>query len=770
MTTQEFEIQFLSHLNKQQREAVQTVDGAILLLAVPGSGKTTVLVTRLGYMVYCRNIEPGSILTMTYTVAATKEMQQRFGSSFGSQYADALEFRTINGLSAKIIDYYSRNYGKRQPFDLQDNDGELSRLVGQIYQKTNNEYATESTIKDIRTGITYIKNMMLGKEEIDQLDVGVQQMPEIYQQYCTELKRKGLMDYDDQMSYALTILNSYPAVLDYFQEKYRYICVDESQDTSKIQHAIIHLLAQKYGNIFMVGDEDQSIYGFRAAYPNALMSFEHDYPNAKVLLIEQNYRSTNEIVAAANAFVSKNRFRHEKKIVPTRGTGQQVHVIDAVDRAAQHKYLFAVAQNCLYDTAVLFRNNDSALPLIDMLERNGIPYNCRQFDGVFFSHRIVSDITDIIHFAYDPHDADAFMRIYYKFGSPLTKKAAAYACEQSKHSGKPILEELVTFPELSRYAKEGVINLLTLLPMVVESNAVKALQLIWNTAGYGQYVIANKLDAGKFTTLCLLGEKESSPQELLRRMSELRDIIQNHRNSEENRFVLSTIHSSKGLEYESVFLLDVFDGTLPSKAVPNPASQDEIKQYEEDRRLYYVGITRAKNELYIFNCRNTESIFTSEVLNSLPQEIVDADSVVAVFKQGFCGRTYLHKDNGKGIITAQCGYDVLVEYEIGRLQMLSISQLFEQRDMATKYSPVQKSTKKTPSERKTPKVTSLNAAEVKQALSRATVGLEVMHIKFGHGVISQKDGQYVTIRFDGIHEDKKFDLLMATKNNLLSLC
>ena len=157
-------MQYLSHLNKQQQEAVQTVDGAILLLAVPGSGKTTVLVTRLGYMVCCRNIEPGSILTMTYTVAATKEMQQRFGSLFGSQYADALEFRTINGLSAKIIDYYSRNYGKRHPFELQDNDSELSRLVGQIYQKTNNEYATESTIKDIRTGITYIKNMMLGME------------------------------------------------------------------------------------------------------------------------------------------------------------------------------------------------------------------------------------------------------------------------------------------------------------------------------------------------------------------------------------------------------------------------------------------------------------------------------------------------------------------------------------------------------------------------------------------------------------------------------
>ena len=498
MTQEEFSKKFLSHLNKQQREAAQTVDGAVLLLAVPGSGKTTVLVTRLGYMVYCRDIAPGRIMTMTYTVAATKEMQQRFSSMFGSEYADALEFRTINGLSAKIIDYYSRNHGKRQPFELLDNDGELARMVGQIYQKINNEYATESTIKDIRTGITYIKNMMFTKEEIDSLDVGVPQMPEIYHQYCAELKRRGLMDYDDQMSYALTILNSYPAVLEHFQDKYQYICVDESQDTSKIQHAIIQQLAQKYGNIFMVGDEDQSIYGFRAAYPDALMNFSNDYPNAKVMLIENNYRSTNEIVAIANAFVSKNRFRYKKAIVPTRGNGLPIQVIDAVDRATQYKYLLTVAQTCESETAVLFRNNDSALPLIDMLERSGIPYNCRQFDGVFFSHRIVVDMTDIINFAYDPHDAEAFMRVYYKFGSPLTKKAAIYACEQSKCTGKPILEELIKFPELSSYAKEGIINLLTLLPMITEGNGTKAVQLIWNTAGYGQYVISNKLDAGKF--------------------------------------------------------------------------------------------------------------------------------------------------------------------------------------------------------------------------------------------------------------------------------
>ena len=764
MTQEEFETEFLSHLNKQQREAAQTVDGAILLLAVPGSGKTTVLVTRLGYMVCCRDINPGKILTMTYTVAATKEMKQRFAAMFGSKYANALEFRTINGLSAKIIDYYSRNHGKRQPFDLLDNDGELSRLVGQIYQKTNNEYATESTIKDIRTGITYIKNMMLTKEEIDRLDVGVQQMPEIYQQYCAELKLRGLMDFDDQMSYALTILNSYPAVLEHFQEKYRYICVDEAQDTSKIQHTIIHLLAHKYGNIFMVGDEDQSIYGFRAAYPDALMNFNNDYPNAKVLLIEQNYRSTEEIVAAANTFVSKNRFRYKKSILSTRGTGLHIQAIDAVNRAAQYKYLFSEAQTCKTETAVLYRNNDSALPLIDILERSGIPYNCRQFDGVFFSHRIVVDMTDIINFAYDPRDADAFMRVYYKFGSPVTKKAATYACEQSKRTGKPILEELLKFSDLSKYAKEGVINLITLLPMITESNGAKAIQTIWNTAGYSQYVIANKLDTGKFVTLCMLGENEPSPRAFLRRLTELREIIQNHNNSKTSKLLLSTIHSSKGLEYERVFLLDIFDGVLPSKAVPDVASSDEIKQYEEDRRLYYVGMTRAKYELYLFNCRNTESVFTSEVLRALPREVVDADSVMAVFKQGFCDRNYTHKENGKGTVIAQCGYSLFVEYTDGKLQLLTIPELFEQRDLSVTYETCVKDI--TPKKETVP-VTELQ--DIKIVQSMAVAGKTVVHNKFGKGIIAKNDGVYVTIRFDGVTGEKKFDLIMAVKNGIISI-
>ena len=317
MTRDEFEERYIARLNDQQREAVEAVEGAALLLAVPGSGKTTVLVTRLGYMLYCCGINPGNILTMTYTIAATSDMKHRFASLFGSEYANRLEFRTINGVSAKIIQYYSEHY-RRQAFALLNDEGELTRILRQIHQAVNDEYAETSLIKEIQTGITFIKNRMLTDEEIDGMDSDVKNLPEIYLRYQEELKRRRAMDYDDQMCYAKRILETCPAVLEHFQERYRYLCVDEAQDTSKIQHAIIRLLAGKYGNLFMVGDEDQSIYGFRAAWPDALLNFEQDYPGARVLLMERNYRSTEEIVKIANSFISRNRFRREKSIRPRR--------------------------------------------------------------------------------------------------------------------------------------------------------------------------------------------------------------------------------------------------------------------------------------------------------------------------------------------------------------------------------------------------------------------------------------------------------------------
>ena len=281
MEWQEFETRFPVQLNSQQKEAVQSTKGPVLLLAVPGSGKTTVLVTRLGYMIYCENIRPENILTVTYTVAATKDMSRRFADRFGEEMAERLEFRTINGICARIIQYYGRRIGKT-PFELVKDEKATTGMLIRICQEYGMGYPTESDLKNVRTLITYIKNMMLNEEELQKLEEESDiRIAGIYHEYCRQMREQKRMDYDDQMLYAYHMLRKDPEVLAYFQNRYPYICVDEAQDTSKIQHAIIALLAAGTGNLFMVGDEDQSIYGFRAAYPEALLSFEKNHPGQK---------------------------------------------------------------------------------------------------------------------------------------------------------------------------------------------------------------------------------------------------------------------------------------------------------------------------------------------------------------------------------------------------------------------------------------------------------------------------------------------------------
>lgn len=418
MEWKEFETTFSVKLNQQQKEAVQSTKGPVLLLAVPGSGKTTVLVTRLGYMIYCRNIPPESILTVTYTVAATKDMSERFAVRFGEDMAKRLEFRTINGICAMIIQYYGRRIGKT-PFELVKDEKATTGMLIKICQDHGMGYPTESDLKNVRTLITYIKNMMLNEEELQKLEEESDiRIAGIYREYCRQMREQKLMDYDDQMLYAYNILRKDPGVLAYFQNRYPYICVDEAQDTSKIQHAIIALLAAGTGNLFMVGDEDQSIYGFRAAYPEALLSFEKKHPGAKVLLMEENFRSNAKIVEAADKFIQKNTLRHEKHMRAAREAGADIREISLKSRKAQYVYLMKAAQECttgmagmsgseehrgradasVTETAVLYRDNECAIPLIDLLERKNIPYRMRNADlsflptGRFWMYRISSGL------------------------------------------------------------------------------------------------------------------------------------------------------------------------------------------------------------------------------------------------------------------------------------------------------------------------------------------------------------------------------------------
>ena len=695
--------QYAAGLNPQQLAAVQAVHGPVLLLAVPGSGKTTVLVTRLGYMVLCCDVPPAQILTMTYTVAATHEMRGRFAARFGAELAGQMTFRTINGLSAVILQYYSRVYGRRQP-ELLTNEGDITRMLTDIWQQVNREFPTESTLKELRTAITYIKNMALTDEEIEGLETDLASLPELYRRYQAALKRAGQMDYDDQMVFALQILRAAPPVLAYFQQRYKYFCVDESQDTSKIQHEIIRLLAGRSLNLFMVGDEDQSIYGFRAAYPQALMDFEQVYPGAQVLLMEENYRSSEEIVAAANAFVARSRYRRPKTLRATQGAQCPIEIRHITRREEQIDWLFEEARRGGGETAVLFRNNESALPLVDLCERRGVPYRFKKADLTFFTHKIVLDAVDFLRFAYEPANGERFLRLYYKFGLALSRQRALAACGASARTGRPILEELIRDPETKTRMRESLGDIYAAFKRIPQLNAADALDAVRHSCGYGAYLNQKGMDTGKLAILEMLAEQEPNALRLLDRLEELRMLIAAKADvNSDVPFVLSTIHSSKGLEYDRVVLLDAFDGVLPAKPEICCRTPEDTRQYEEDRRLFYVAMTRARHKLVLFDCKTMPSVFVQEVIFNLPESRAERE---------------------------------LAKAETNRVL---------RRNKPAAAGPA------------------LPPVDV-AAVTR--VGAAVQHAVFGRGVVTEFDGRFVTVEFSGMRV-KKLDAALVAEKHLL---
>lgn len=659
MDWNEFVNTFPIQLNQQQQEAVQSTEGAVLLLAVPGSGKTTVLVTRLGYMIYCRNIQPESILTVTYTVAATKDMSKRFADRFGEEMAEKLEFRTINGICAKVIQYYGRKIGKT-PFELVKEEKNTTGMLVKICQEHGMGYPTESDLKNVRTMITYIKNMMLNDKEIQKLEEESDiRIRGIYQAYCSQMREKKWMDYDDQMLYAYKMLRMDSRLLEHFQNLYPYICVDEAQDTSKIQHAIIALLAAKSENLFMVGDEDQSIYGFRAAYPEALLDFEKDHPGARVLLMEENFRSNAKIVSAADKFIQKNTLRHEKHMKAAREAGADIRKISLKSRKAQYVYLMKIAQECSTETAVLYRDNECAIPLIDLLERKHIPYRMRNAELSFFTHRTVLDIQNIIRFAMNPKDTELFMQIYYRLKLFFRKEDALNYTNISKEKDIPVWDAILQDGNLEEYQQNHVRSLRRQMKKLLDMTGDKAVDQILVYMGYQDYLKKMGMNANKLEIVKMIGSREDSPEKLLERLKELERSIREKKEERECRFILSTMHASKGLEYDTVYLLDVVDGILPEKVLTsmNTASKEEIGAYEEERRLFYVGVTRAKNQLNIF-ATGKPSRFCNELL----EKNISAESYQKLSDELGEGVIVKHRKFGKGVVTEIEGEHIRIRF------------------------------------------------------------------------------------------------------------
>ncbi len=595
---EDFKTEYGFPLDPEQSEACKTVEGKVLLLAVPGSGKTTVMIARLGYMSRVCGIDPRSILAITYSVAGTKEMQKRYQKAFG---ACDIEFRTINGFCATMINRYEKVKG-RKAFELIEKDTDVSAILRTVMAEQG-MFPTENDLREVKTAITYCKNSMLSDSEIEkEIHLEGKNFFDIYRAYEAYKRERRLMDYDDQLVYGYTILKNHPEVNAVYADRFKYVCVDEAQDTSKLQHEIIKELVNKNGNVFMVGDEDQSIYGFRAAYPKALLDFKTTYPDAKILTISNNYRSTKSIVKAADGFIKQNteRIKGDKSMRTENPEGVEPIRIKLADLRLLPDYVRRVcAEKTAGTTACLFRLNESMLPIIDLLHEKQVPFRVRGGDALFFTSATVTDVINILNFASDPYDGELWKKIYYKLPLGITKAETERAIAYNFGDNMlPIPDFLSTAVFLNDKKRARAKRLWEDIRRISEQDTYEAIRTIFFSLGYNNKRSDKVSEITKRNTLLAIAYRHRSRGDFYRRLTELESEIKRGAIASEG-IILSTIHSAKGLEFDRVLLCDCKNGVLPMTSNRSNLRDQEKSEREEDRRLFYVGMTRAKSLLEI---------------------------------------------------------------------------------------------------------------------------------------------------------------------------
>ena len=431
--------------------------------------------------------------------------------------------------------------------------------------------------------------------------------------------------------------------------------------------------------------------------------------------METNYRSRQEIVEAADALIQRNRNRHPKKMTASRAAGGCVTEIKAVSRQGQYNYLLKVAADCEQETAILYRNNESALPMIDMLERKGLSYRMKNTDMTFFSHPVVNDICDFIRLSLDPWDSETFLRIYYKMNAGINKKAAMEAVEANTRR-LTLLDTVAEMSEVPAYTRKQCTALATHLDNMRYESAGKAIYRILHYMGYQDYMEKHSMDSGKAEILKVLGEREESLFDFPARLKKLQEMVRDGCGDPESKLVLSTIHSSKGLEYDRVYLADMMAGILPAQIPPKGSRPDspEVNAYEEERRLYYVGMTRAKEQLYLFTFGpNLTSAFSKEVLGSTATE----------------KRMLQEKTRNVNL----------------KSQTVMQTPAYAQKNFVRK----------------------LSATEMKHTIAFCAPGCKVQHQKYGTGTILSEDDKVAEILFEGENTPRKISLPIAVSAGIL---
>ncbi len=680
-------------LNPQQEQAVLAIEGATLLLAVPGSGKTTVIIARIENMIDNHNINPEQILTLTFSVAAANDMQNRFLNIFGHVYEKRLQFKTIHSFCYGVIKDYER-FENRRAFKVLENN---SLVIKNIYLELTQEYIGEDIIKEIAQKIGYCKNMMLSKEEIEKITLPDCDFNEIYKAYEEYKKANQLMDYDDMLNYAYIILNKYPDIINKYQNQYKYIDVDEAQDTSFIQHKIIELLAQKCGNIFMVGDEDQSIYGFRAAFPKALLDFKDTYSNANVLLMERNYRSTKKIVEASNHFIKQNTDRYSKNMFCENDEGIEIKQTHLKDLNKQYSYIADLINNIDKDKdkdkdkgkgksiAILYRNNDSAVPIVDILENENIAFSIRENNPTFFSHFVTNDILYFMRLAQDNSDIEAFEKIYYKLNCNISKNMLEFI---KRYFTNNVFETLLEYPDLKGRTAEKIKKMQVDFHYLKEMKPFRGIEYIENEMGYSKNLnnLAKKGYAKenlvqKLNTLKSIASNRNNFDDFSSRLIQLKEIMQNS-GIKKNAVTLSTVHSSKGLEFDKVILVDLIDDQFPTKeSIKQKVGLNNKGLFEEETRLFYVGITRARKELEIITANRLNehpikiSRFVRYLIPKPKEENGKGNSPLpeGVLKDYIIGKKINHKTFGEGLIISTNDEIIDVQFEYHGVKKLSLA-------------------------------------------------------------------------------------------------
>jgi DNA helicase-2/ATP-dependent DNA helicase PcrA len=610
----------LATLNSAQREAVEAMEGPVLILAGPGSGKTRVITHRVAYLVKVRGISPHHIMAVTFTNKAAREMRERLEQLLG-QATEALTLGTFHAISARILRREGKAIGLESSFVIYDEDDQL-RLVRQVLEELDldpKQYVPQA----LRAAIGAAKSRLIGPEEYGKR-VGSyfeEIAHRVYQRYQQLLSQGQAADFDDLLMRTVQLFRDHPKVLGRYQSRYVHILVDEFQDTNIAQYELMKQLAGRYRNLCVVGDPDQSIYSWRFADLRNILSFEKDYPEAKVLFLEQNYRSTKTILDVASDVISTNVLRKPKKLWTENENGTPVAVIESynAEEEAQSvinevEKLVSQEQISLKDCAVMYRVNAQSRALEETFLRYGVPY--KLVGGTrFYQRQEVRDIIAYLRVIHNPHDNVSLLRILNVPGRGIGQKTVSMVqswarAHDTSHFGalKQISDNAIA-GEAKQSIPARIVQALAgfhalMVNLAAQSNRLDLSHLldeILKDTGYREYILGKEDGEERWENIMELRSvasdyNEMSPDEALMAFLEKVSLVSDidELDDKSDAVTLITLHQAKGLEFPAVFIVGLEEGLLPHRR-----SFDDPEEMEEERRLCYVGITRAKNRLYL---------------------------------------------------------------------------------------------------------------------------------------------------------------------------